>query len=155
MYVHSLPSLLIIYFSIILMHKSLVQLLERHFGAALSEVGRQQLDVAKQHAATVTATLNAINAYAEWAPLPDLAKYGIIHGYDNLVLRDSDFNSLVWIGFYTSLSLLLYFIPVVVSYFLLPTFVFMLVSFSNLSRQGIFRTLMQLIIFLLPDRAFL
>lgn len=59
----------------------LLQLLERHFGAALSEAGRQQLDIAKQHAATVTATLNAINAYAEWAPLPDLSKYGIIHGY--------------------------------------------------------------------------
>lgn len=60
-----------------------IQLLERHFGAALSEVGRQQLDIAKQHAATVTATLNAVNAYAEWAPMPDLARYGIIHGYDN------------------------------------------------------------------------
>ncbi|CAN0897581.1 Protein HASTY 1, partial [Linum grandiflorum] len=58
----------------------LYTLLERHFGAALNEVSRQQLDVAKQHAATVTATLNAINAYAEWAPLADLAKYGIIHG---------------------------------------------------------------------------
>ncbi|CAN0920536.1 Protein HASTY 1 [Linum grandiflorum] len=58
----------------------LYTLLERHFGAALSEASRQQLDVAKQHAATVTATLNAINAYADWAPLPDLAKFGIIHG---------------------------------------------------------------------------
>ncbi|KAK9293164.1 hypothetical protein L1049_021152 [Liquidambar formosana] len=58
----------------------LYTLLERHFGAALSEAGRQQMDIAKQHAATVTATLNAINAYAEWAPLPDLAKSGIIHG---------------------------------------------------------------------------
>lgn len=57
------------------------QLLERHFGAALTEAGRQQLEVARQHAAAVTATLNAVNAYAEWAPLPDLAKYGIIHGY--------------------------------------------------------------------------
>ncbi|KAF7805169.1 protein HASTY 1 [Senna tora] len=54
-------------------------LLERHFGAALSEASRQQMDIAKQHAATVTATLNAVNAYAEWAPLPDLAKYGIIN----------------------------------------------------------------------------
>ena len=44
------------------------------------------MDVAKQHAATVTATLNAVNAYAEWAPLSDLAKYGIINGYD-FVLR--------------------------------------------------------------------
>ncbi|CAK9149153.1 unnamed protein product [Ilex paraguariensis] len=60
----------------------LYTLLERHFGAAMSEAGRQQLDIAKQHAATVTATLNAVNAYAEWAPLSDLSKYGIIHGYD-------------------------------------------------------------------------
>lgn len=58
------------------------QLLEKHFGAAMTEAGRQQIDIAKQHAATVTATLNAINAYVEWAPLPYLAKYGTIHGYD-------------------------------------------------------------------------
>ncbi|KAJ6380118.1 hypothetical protein OIU76_016720 [Salix suchowensis] len=58
----------------------LYTLLERHFGSALSEVSRQQLDIAKQHAATVTATLNAVNSYAEWAPLQDLAKYGIIYG---------------------------------------------------------------------------
>lgn len=60
----------------------MIQFLERHFGAALNEVGRQQLEAAKQHAGTVTATLNAVNAYAEWAPLSDLAKYGIVHGYD-------------------------------------------------------------------------
>lgn len=71
-------------FSIVMMLEFLIQLLERHFGATLSEVGRQQLDGAKQHAAAVTATLNAVNAYAEWVPLPDLAKYGIIHGYNNL-----------------------------------------------------------------------
>ncbi|XP_043816148.1 protein HASTY 1 isoform X2 [Manihot esculenta] len=65
-------------------------LLERHFGAALHEVGRQQLDSAKQHAATVTATLNAINAYAEWAPLPDLAKFGVIHGC-GFLLSSTDF----------------------------------------------------------------
>lgn len=64
--------------------------LERHFGAALNEVGRQQLDAAKQHAATVTATLNAVNAYAEWAPLSDLAKYGIIHGC-GFLLSSPDF----------------------------------------------------------------
>lgn len=65
-------------------------LLERHFGAALNEVGKQQLDAAKQHAATVTATLNAINAYAEWSPLPDLAKYGLIHGC-GFLLSSPDF----------------------------------------------------------------
>ncbi|CAN4108653.1 unnamed protein product [Withania somnifera] len=58
----------------------LYNLLERHVEAALTEAGRQQLEVARQHAATVTATLKAVNAYAEWAPLPDLAKYGIIQG---------------------------------------------------------------------------
>lgn len=57
------------------------QLLERHFGAAVSEAGKQQMDTAKQHAAAVTSVLNAINAYADWAPLSDLSKHGIIHGY--------------------------------------------------------------------------
>ncbi|KAK2977360.1 hypothetical protein RJ640_013339 [Escallonia rubra] len=68
----------------------LYTLLERHFGAALSEAGRQQLAIAKQHASTVTAILNAVNAYAEWAPLPDLAKYGIIHGC-GFLLSSPDF----------------------------------------------------------------
>lgn len=58
----------------------LYTLLERHYGAALMEAGRQQMDVAKQHAAAVIAAINAVNAYAEWAPLSDLAKYGIIYG---------------------------------------------------------------------------
>ncbi|PON73945.1 Exportin [Parasponia andersonii] len=68
----------------------LYTLLERHFGAALSEAGKQQLDVAKQHAATVTSTLNTVSAYAEWAPLPDLAKYGIINGC-GFLLSSPDF----------------------------------------------------------------
>lgn len=65
--------------------------MERHFGAALAEVGRQQIDMAKQHAASVTAILHAVNAYAEWAPLPDLAKFGIVHGY--CLSRSKDFTS--------------------------------------------------------------
>ncbi|KAJ6762850.1 EXPORTIN-5 [Salix purpurea] len=68
----------------------LYTLLERHFGSALSEVSRQQLEIAKQHAATVTATLNAVNSYAEWAPLQDLAKYGIIYGC-GVMLSSPDF----------------------------------------------------------------
>ncbi|XP_024970855.1 protein HASTY 1 isoform X1 [Cynara cardunculus var. scolymus] len=68
----------------------LYTLLERHFGAAMTEAGRQQLDIAKQHAAAVTATLNAINAYAEWAPLPYLSKYGTIHGC-GFLLSSPDF----------------------------------------------------------------
>jgi exportin-5 len=59
----------------------LVQLLERHFVAALNEAGKKQTDIAKLHATAVTATLNAVMAYAEWAPLTDLAKSGIINGY--------------------------------------------------------------------------
>lgn len=76
----SLPEIFTLFYS----------LLERHFGAALIDVGRQQLDTAKQHAATVTATLNAIIAYAEWSPLPDLAKYGLIHGC-GILLSSPDF----------------------------------------------------------------
>nr|XP_043632006.1 protein HASTY 1 [Erigeron canadensis] len=68
----------------------LYTLLEKHFGAAMTEAGRQQLDIAKQHAATVTATLNAINAYAEWAPLPYLSKCGTIHGC-GFLLSSPDF----------------------------------------------------------------
>ncbi|XP_008799279.2 protein HASTY 1 [Phoenix dactylifera] len=63
----------------------LYKLLEKHFGAALNEYAKQQLDIAKQHAATVTAALNAVNAYVEWAPVPDLAKYGLIHGCGSLL----------------------------------------------------------------------
>ncbi|XP_019701762.1 protein HASTY 1 isoform X2 [Elaeis guineensis] len=63
----------------------LYNLLEKHFGAALNEYAKQQLDIAKQHAATVTAALNAVNAYAEWAPVPDLAKYGLVHGCGSLL----------------------------------------------------------------------
>ncbi|CAI0384286.1 unnamed protein product [Linum tenue] len=68
----------------------LYTILERHFGAALSEVSRQHMGVAKQHASTVAAALNAINAYAEWAPLADLAKFGIIHGC-GFLLSAADF----------------------------------------------------------------
>ncbi|KAK2419191.1 protein HASTY [Trifolium repens] len=58
----------------------LYTLLERHFVAALNEAGKKQTDIAKLHATAVTATLNAVMAYAEWAPLTDLAKSGIING---------------------------------------------------------------------------
>ncbi|KZV39943.1 protein HASTY 1 [Dorcoceras hygrometricum] len=68
----------------------LYTLLERHFGAALLEAGRENMDIVKYHAATITATLNAINTYAEWAPLSDLAKYGIIHGC-GFLLTSPDF----------------------------------------------------------------
>ncbi|KAL6578959.1 hypothetical protein OROMI_009175 [Orobanche minor] len=68
----------------------LYTLLERHYGAAIMEAGKQQMDIAKQHAAAVTAAVNAINAYAEWASLSDLAKYGIIHGC-GFLLTSPDF----------------------------------------------------------------
>ncbi|CAA6654220.1 unnamed protein product [Spirodela intermedia] len=56
----------------------LYSLLERHFTGAFNEASMQQFDVAKQHAAAVTAALNAVNAYAEWSPVSDLAKYKLI-----------------------------------------------------------------------------
>ena len=60
---------------------STMQLLERHFTSAFNEASRQQYDAAKQHAATVTAAINAVNAYAEWAPVTDLSKYKLIDVY--------------------------------------------------------------------------
>ncbi|XP_010550956.1 PREDICTED: protein HASTY 1 [Tarenaya hassleriana] len=68
----------------------LYNLLESHFGAAMNEANRQQVDLAKQHAAAVIACLNAINAYAEWAPVPDLASYGIVNGC-GFLLSSPDF----------------------------------------------------------------
>ncbi|VVA96522.1 unnamed protein product [Arabis nemorensis] len=68
----------------------LYNLLERHFGAAISEAGRQNVDLAKQHADVVIACLNAIIAYAEWAPVPDLARYGILSGC-SFLLSSPDF----------------------------------------------------------------
>ncbi|CAN8277120.1 unnamed protein product [Cochlearia groenlandica] len=68
----------------------LYNLLERHFGAAMSEASRQQVDSEKQHAAAVIACLNAVNAYAEWAPVLDLSRYGIINGCGAL-LSSHDF----------------------------------------------------------------
>ncbi|KAK4414228.1 protein HASTY 1 [Sesamum alatum] len=68
----------------------LYTLLERHYGAAIMEASRQQMDIAKQHVAAVVAAVNAVNAYAEWAPLPDLAKYGIIYGC-GFLLTSPDF----------------------------------------------------------------
>lgn len=58
----------------------LYTLLERHFGSAIAEYGNQQLVATKQHISTVTAALNAANAYAEWAPVDDLAKHKLIQG---------------------------------------------------------------------------
>ncbi|KAF2950142.1 protein HASTY 1 isoform X2 [Oryza sativa Japonica Group] len=62
----------------------LYSLLEKHFVAALSAHTNQQMELAKQHVGTITAVLNAANAYAEWAPVTDLAKYGLIHGCGSL-----------------------------------------------------------------------
>ncbi|XP_057853443.2 protein HASTY 1 isoform X2 [Cryptomeria japonica] len=42
----------------------------QYLGATVNAVEQNQMDVAKQNAATVTAALNAVNAYAEWVPVP-------------------------------------------------------------------------------------
>lgn len=54
------------------------KMLECHFGEALTSLQRNQLEVAKQHAAVVNATLNAILAYVEWAPVDKIAENGLI-----------------------------------------------------------------------------
>lgn len=58
-----------------------LQLLEQHFGAAMAAVQQKELEIAKQHAAAVTATVNAVAAYAEWAPVTALANYGLTQAY--------------------------------------------------------------------------
>ncbi|KAL5222580.1 hypothetical protein ABZP36_027293 [Zizania latifolia] len=68
----------------------LYSLLQTHFVAALSAHTNQKMELTKQHVGTITAVLNAVNAYAEWAPVTDLAKYGLIHGCGSL-LSYSDF----------------------------------------------------------------
>ncbi|KAK4767361.1 hypothetical protein SAY86_015111 [Trapa natans] len=68
----------------------LYTLLESHFGAAMSEVKSQRFDLAKQHATAVTTILNAINSYAEWAPLSDLSNHKIILGC-SILLSYPDF----------------------------------------------------------------
>jgi exportin-5 len=59
----------------------LYKLLEQHFGAAMAAVQQKELEIAKQHAAAVTATVNAVAAYAEWAPVASLANYGLTQAY--------------------------------------------------------------------------
>ncbi|KAL3697671.1 hypothetical protein R1sor_011747 [Riccia sorocarpa] len=56
----------------------LFQLLETHFTAVMTFTASKQEEVAKQHAAAVTATLNAVVAYAEWAPVTSMVESRLI-----------------------------------------------------------------------------
>ncbi|KAJ7533943.1 hypothetical protein O6H91_13G072100 [Diphasiastrum complanatum] len=56
----------------------LYKLLDHYFGAAVTSVQQNQLHMARQHAAAVTAAVNALLAYAEWAPVTAMASYGLI-----------------------------------------------------------------------------
>jgi exportin-5 len=47
----------------------------------MAAVQQKELEIAKQHAAAVTATVNAVAAYAEWAPVTSLANYGLTQAY--------------------------------------------------------------------------
>lgn len=69
-----------------LLHKLIYQ----HFVAAQDALKINEIDKAKQHAATVTAALNAINTYAEWAPISNLGSSGLIGDCAHL-LRYSEF----------------------------------------------------------------
>ena len=54
------------------------QLLNHYFGVAMTIVQQIQMEFAKQHAAAVNATLDAVVAYAEWAFVDSLANHGLI-----------------------------------------------------------------------------
>ncbi|BBN01643.1 exportin-5 [Marchantia polymorpha subsp. ruderalis] len=56
----------------------LFQLLETHFTAAMTFTAAKQEEAARQHAQAVTATLNAIVAYAEWAPVTSMVEYRLV-----------------------------------------------------------------------------
>lgn len=62
------------------------KLVYEHFLAAQDAVKYNQIDIANQHEATVTAALNAINAYAEWSPIPALGSSGLIEVCAELLL---------------------------------------------------------------------
>jgi hypothetical protein len=53
-------------------------MLEFHFGEAVKLLQQNHVDAAKQHAAVVNATLSALLAYVEWAPVDKIAEFGLI-----------------------------------------------------------------------------
>lgn len=67
-----------------LLHKLVYQ----HFLAVQEAVKINEIDKAKQDAAAVTAALNAINTYAEWAPISALRSSGLIDVCGNLLFSE-------------------------------------------------------------------
>lgn len=101
----------------------------------MSEAGRQHIDLAKQHADVVIACLNAIIAYAEWAPVPDLARYGILSGYSLVDTLAEIAISILPVHCFLLMRTRKLIIGAA-SYFLLLTSVFMLVRFSKSFARG-------------------
>ncbi|CAM6084353.1 unnamed protein product [Calypogeia fissa] len=56
----------------------LFNLLELHFTATITLSAQNQEEVANQHASAVTATLFAVIAYAEWAPVTAMVEYRLV-----------------------------------------------------------------------------
>ncbi|KAH7300327.1 hypothetical protein KP509_24G056400 [Ceratopteris richardii] len=54
------------------------KMLESHFLETMKLLQNSQVELAKQHAAVVNATLNALLAYVEWAPVDKLVENGLI-----------------------------------------------------------------------------
>ncbi|MCO5593899.1 hypothetical protein L7F22_047918 [Adiantum nelumboides] len=54
------------------------KLLEFHFSEAIKLLQQSQVELAKQHATVANATLNALLAYVEWAPVEKIAENGLI-----------------------------------------------------------------------------
>ncbi|XP_024536193.1 protein HASTY 1, partial [Selaginella moellendorffii] len=61
------------------------KLLEKHFGAGMEAMHLQQMELAKQHAAVVTAALQAVLVYAEWSPVTNFSSYGLVEACGFLI----------------------------------------------------------------------
>ncbi|OQU87915.1 protein HASTY 1 isoform X2 [Sorghum bicolor] len=63
----------------------LCSLLDKHARDYFTEMSNQHMEVANQHECTVKAALDAAHAYAEWTPVTDLTKYGLIERCGSLL----------------------------------------------------------------------
>ncbi|KAK3246378.1 hypothetical protein CYMTET_44083, partial [Cymbomonas tetramitiformis] len=68
----------------------LYKMLDQHFGAAVTAAQAGSTQAARAHAAAVDATLSAVQAYADWAPVPMFAQHGLLDACGHL-LASTDF----------------------------------------------------------------
>ncbi|CAL4915250.1 unnamed protein product [Urochloa decumbens] len=66
----------------------LCSLLDKHTRDSFSDTSNQYMEDANQHECTVKAALDTAQAYAEWTPVTDLARYGLIQRCGSLLHRN-------------------------------------------------------------------